>query len=474
MQHWLQPEEELPHLGNQPTLGYMNSYEWVENDYLPRRPLEKGNLPAEPCAFTEAFTPEEWRDILLECMRSDDATDAQDNELANSMERESTAAMCDGINTGFYINAYTTKQLPDLQGTLEELRKGIQRLELRREETQEATKKSQSDDAEGSAASEAPRRGGPNKFGQVLQTLNTMSSAFKRCHHRSMSEILMPIMFHTMTYFSHRCWKVFIKRAVFLAAQTWRNKFGQAVRHKHIKDGGGVGLRYLTKDKQSYPLVGWERVCLDGGAELYRHPDGTEFGDLQSAYDYDVAVKSQNSSGSYKDERKVALTALQRFLNEAEAETTEDKDSEGARRTRTTTPVDDWLHRGDHPVLKDMPLYIYAMWVYSAEKPPFQGRDLGNRGKGGGEQEEKQGEGRIGEGGHRGPFSGKGGGGERRTRWRGKKRRRRARRRKRLAWGIHVREGRGSARVCEGGLSVGTALPLLAMPPRHREEAQGH
>ena len=157
MQHWLQPEEELPHLGNQPTLGYMNSYEWVENDYLPRRPLEKGNLPAEPCAFTEAFTPEEWRDILLECMRSDDATDAQDNELANSMERESTAAMCDGINTGFYINAYTTKQLPDLQGTLEELRKGIQRLKLRREETQEATKKSQSDDAKGSAASEAPR-----------------------------------------------------------------------------------------------------------------------------------------------------------------------------------------------------------------------------------------------------------------------------------------------------------------------------
>ena len=338
-------------------------------------------------------------DILLECTRSDDATGAQDNELATVMERESTAAMCDGINTGFYINAYTTKQLPDLQGTLEELRKGIQRLELRREETQEAIKKTQSVDAEGSAASEAPRRGGPNKFGQVLQTLNTMSSAFKRCHHRSMSEILMPIMFHTMTYFSHRCWKVFIKRAVFLAAQTWRNKFGQAVRHKHIKDGGGVGLRYLTKDKQSYPLVGWERVRLDGGAELYRHPDGTEFGDLQSAYDYDVAVKSQNSSGSYKDERKVALTALQRFLNEAEAETTEDKDSEGARRTRTTTPVDDWLHRGNHPVLKDMPLYIYAMWVYSAEKPPFQGRGLGNRGKGGGEQEEKQGEGRRGEGG---------------------------------------------------------------------------
>eukprot|EP00959_Pyramimonas_sp_CCMP1952_P005783 121121-Pyramimonas_sp.AAC.1 len=62
---------------------------------------------------------------------------------------------------------------------------------------QEATKKTQSRDAEGSAVSEAPGRG-PNKFGQVLQTLNLMSSAFKRCHHRGMSEILMPIMFNTM------------------------------------------------------------------------------------------------------------------------------------------------------------------------------------------------------------------------------------------------------------------------------------
>ena len=391
LQHWLQQDEELPHVGDQPTFGYMKDYEWVENDYVLRRPLEKGNLPAEPHAFTEEFTPDEWRAILLECMRSDDATGAQDTELAKVIERESTAAMCDGINTGFYINAYTTKQLPDMQGVLEELRKGIERLEARREEAQEATKKTETHEAEGSAASEAPRRG-PNKFGQVLQTLNTMSSAFKRCHHRSMSEILMPIMFKTMTYFSHRCWKVFIKRAVYLAAQTWRNRFGQAVRHKHIKDGGGVGLRYLTKDKQSYPLVGWERVRLDGGAELYRHPDGTEFGDLQSAYDYDVAVKSQNSSGSYKDERKVALTALQRFLNEAEAETTEDKDSEGARRTRTTTPVDDWLHRGDHPVLKDMPLYIYAMRVYSDEKPAYHGRAVGTGGGGGYDEEhgEKQ------------------------------------------------------------------------------------
>ena len=62
----------------------------------------------------------------------------------------------------------------------------------------------------------------------------------------------------------------------------------------------------------------------------------------------------------------------------------------GARRTRTTTPVDDWLHRGDHPVLKDMPLYIYAMWVYSDEKPAYHGRAVGTGGGGG--YDEEQGE----------------------------------------------------------------------------------
>eukprot|EP00959_Pyramimonas_sp_CCMP1952_P200429 4192146-Pyramimonas_sp.AAC.1 len=62
-------------------------------------------------------------------MRSDHSTDAQDSELAKAMGRESTAAMCDGINTGFYISAYTAKQLPDMQGALEELRRGIERLE---------------------------------------------------------------------------------------------------------------------------------------------------------------------------------------------------------------------------------------------------------------------------------------------------------------------------------------------------------
>ena len=41
------------------------------------------------------------------------------------MLREAGAAFSDGINTGFYINSYTTKQCPTMEGVLEEMRRGL-------------------------------------------------------------------------------------------------------------------------------------------------------------------------------------------------------------------------------------------------------------------------------------------------------------------------------------------------------------
>eukprot|EP00959_Pyramimonas_sp_CCMP1952_P376297 7882014-Pyramimonas_sp.AAC.1 len=35
----------------------------------------------------------------------------------------------------------------------------------------------------------------------------------------------------------------------------------------------------------------------------------------------------------------------------------------------TTSPLEDYLWRGDDPVLKDMLWYVYSMWVCSIEKP---------------------------------------------------------------------------------------------------------
>ena len=33
--------------------------------------------------------------------------------------------------------------------------------------------------------------------------------------------------------------------------------------------------------------------------------------------------------------------------------------------------LDDWLHRGDSPIVREMSLYVYSLWVYRVELPSF-------------------------------------------------------------------------------------------------------
>ena len=51
--------------------------------------------------------------------------------------RASIAAFADSINTGFYVNSYTTKQCPTMEGVLENLRQGLERLKAQRDQDQE-------------------------------------------------------------------------------------------------------------------------------------------------------------------------------------------------------------------------------------------------------------------------------------------------------------------------------------------------
>ena len=61
-------------------------------------------------------------------------------ELADGLEQEAVASFSDGLNTGFYNNAFTTKQCPTMDGVLEELRTGLERLDARGEAEQARVK----------------------------------------------------------------------------------------------------------------------------------------------------------------------------------------------------------------------------------------------------------------------------------------------------------------------------------------------
>ena len=169
-----------------------------------------------------------------------------------------------------------------------------------------------------------------------------------------------------MTFASHRCWTVFIKKGVYLCAEAWRHQHGRAVRHAAIKDGGGEILQYNRTNMDPYPLVGWKKITdEETGVVMYEGPCGETFEDLAQVYEYDVALRYGDAG---VDASRVQLSVLQNFLNECCSE--HEERAEGEQRiVVTTSTLEDWLYRGDHPILASMSLQVYCMWVYRIEKP---------------------------------------------------------------------------------------------------------
>lgn len=240
-------------------------------------------------------------DCLMDCPDGMDHIQGDSGiDLKNLLE-SSQAAYSDGINTGFYINSYTTKHCPTMDGVLDEMRTGLERLQEQREAAQEAA----------TAAGLTRVR---SKFGQVLDVLKRLSASYRRCYWKSGAEMLFPILFGHMTFASHRCWTVFVKKGIFLAAEAWRSQYGRAVRHAALTDGGGAILQFKRDGYDPEPLPGWREVKLgDEGAVVYEGPNGELFDNLLAADDY---FKAQQCAQAGVADAKLPLTFLQKFLNE--------------------------------------------------------------------------------------------------------------------------------------------------------------
>ena len=211
-------------------------YEWDGDDYILRRRGAADDQSRQQTKWEAELSPQEWREIFLQCCASDVdvQNDHEFDELVQELQGSATAAFSDGVNTGFYINSYTTKQCPSMDGVLEEMRKGLERLQHTREVEQDRIKKEleqQGADAE-KYLTTAERKAlkGRSPFAQTMDVLKRLSASYRRCYWKSGSEMLFPILFGHLTFASHRCWTVFIKKAVFLASEAWRTEYGTAVR----------------------------------------------------------------------------------------------------------------------------------------------------------------------------------------------------------------------------------------------------
>ena len=84
--------------------------------------------------------------------------------------------------------------------------------------------------------------------------------------------MLFPILFGHLTFASHRCWTVYLKKAVFLACEAWRRTYGQSILHSAKKAGGGELLQHLRPDRPPYMMVGWKKI-VENGLEFFEGPD---------------------------------------------------------------------------------------------------------------------------------------------------------------------------------------------------------
>ena len=120
-------------------------------------------------------------------------------------------------------------------------------------------------------------------------------------------------MFGHLAFASHRCWTVYLKKAVFLACEAWRRTYGQGILHSAKKAGNGELLLHLRPNRDPYPLEGWKKIA-ESGLEFYEGPDGQRCQTLSEAYDIMMAAKS--ASGRFSDAR-LALSIMGRLLLDA-------------------------------------------------------------------------------------------------------------------------------------------------------------
>ena len=212
-----------------------------------------------------------------------------------------------------------------------------------------------------------------------MQVQSRFESSFRRASWKSGCELAFPILFGHLSFTTHRCWTVYMRKSIFLAAEAWRQHYGQLATGRNDNPEAKLDFK-LPSSGNTVTLEGWRtevRQGESGDYTVYISPDGEEFESLQ--YACEVTELAQSTSA----EKSTALHAVRRLLAEfKEGHSLEPTDAppngvaEAASHAGNATgyslsQLDDYLHRGDHPLLTDMSLDVYSMWVYRAERKAF-------------------------------------------------------------------------------------------------------
>ena len=104
------------------------------------------------------------------------------------------------------------------------------------------------------------------------------------------------------------------------------------------------------------------------GESLLEGPNGEMAATESEAYNLDIAAR-QLQHGGCQQAAVAASKFMQEFLLRMGEEKASEAQKDGLRIKVATSTLEDWLWRGEAPIVRDMNWHVYATWVYRVEKP---------------------------------------------------------------------------------------------------------
>ncbi len=267
-------------------------------------------------------------------------------ELEDTVNHSILHAFVDTHNTGYYVNAYTTKVGIGMEEFMTNLRSGIARKLQEIEDEEAALRQTRKEIGTGPTSWPFSK-----KAAQILIRINT---SYTKAKHIGGAQLVFPMLFGHMCYQTHRCWNVWTKAAVGRAMQSWREASkGCAAEESHASLPSGQ-LVLAHRGKMSPLPTTWKQR---GSGVLA--PDGTVYDSIATARRAFLAANAMDSA--------LDVAELESLMDAFMKHTDQAADSTDGL-VVTTNQLDDYEHRGDHPLRKHLTLYVYSMWVRRIEK----------------------------------------------------------------------------------------------------------
>ena len=240
-------------------------------------------------------------------------------------------------------------------------------------------------------------------FAETMKTISRLSSSYRRCHWKSASGIIFPLLYQHLTFASHPTWKLFVKKAVFLSVEAWKQQYGDSVLHAgNATEAQNDPVIFRREGVDDVILTGWRRVQTtdENTGEIsyvYLGPSGQVCSSLTDAFLEFEAVQAEKKREprqkltlidqllkTLKDNDRVTetvhlgegnegvptnLRALQ-ATGEEVAVTSGGNIMAGSTHVKlATSSLEDYLYRGGSELLAGMSWSTYGMWVYRIELP---------------------------------------------------------------------------------------------------------